>query len=114
MQADAEGVLGVIAAGAMVVEAVYFNMVRCVPYWYTQSELMTVIKVRHVLWNGLQLVEISVTNKLPLACNRLDAMQKRAEKSQTRSMKQLWRRLGGGIDLSSMRPRTVITLRTTN
>ena len=50
------------------------------PYWYTQSELMTVVKVRHVLWSGLQLEEISATNNLPLACNRLDATRKRAGK----------------------------------
>ena len=49
LQADAEGMSGVIADGAMVVDAVYFNRVERAPYWYTQLELMTVIKVRHVL-----------------------------------------------------------------
>jgi hypothetical protein len=62
LQADAEGVSGVIAAGAMVVDAVYFNMVVCAPYWHMQSELMTVIKVRQVLQSGLQLEELSATN----------------------------------------------------
>ena len=80
LQADAEGMSGVIADGAMVVDAVYFNRVERAPYWYTQSELMTVVEVRHVLWSGLQLKEISATNKLPLACNRLDATRKRAGK----------------------------------
>ncbi len=36
LQAEAEGVSDVIAAGSMVVDAVYFNMVGRVPYWYTQ------------------------------------------------------------------------------
>jgi hypothetical protein len=67
----------------MVVDAVYFNMVGRVPYWYTQSELTTVVEVRHVLQSGLQMEEISATNKLPLACNRLDATRKRAVKITT-------------------------------
>ena len=83
LQAVAEGVSGVIAAGVMVVDAVYFNMVGRAPYWYTQSELTVVIEVRHVLRSGLQLEEISPTNKLPLACNRLDATRKRAVKITT-------------------------------
>ncbi len=83
LQADAEGVSGVIAAGAMVVDAVYFNMVGRALYWYTQLELMMVIEVRHVLRSGLQMEEISATNKLPLACNRLDATRKRAVKITT-------------------------------
>ena len=73
LQAVAEGVSGVIAAGAM-------DIVGRAPYWYTQLELTTVIEVRHVLRSGLQLEEISDTNKLPLACNRLDATRKRAVK----------------------------------
>ena len=44
---------------------------------------MTVVEVRHVLWSGLQLEEISETNKLPLACNRLDATRKRVVKIMT-------------------------------
>ena len=66
-----------IAAGAMVVDGVYFNMVGRAPYWYMQSELMMVVEVWHVLWSGMQLEEISEKNKLPLACNRLDATRKR-------------------------------------
>ena len=72
-----------IAAGVMVVDAVYFNMVGRAPYWYTQSELTVVVEVRQVLRSGLQLEEISPTNKLPLACNRLDATRKRAVKITT-------------------------------
>ncbi len=36
------------------------------------------IKVRHVLQSGLQLEEICKTNKLPWACNRLEATRKNA------------------------------------
>jgi hypothetical protein len=41
---------------------------------------MRIIKVRHVLRSGLQLEEISETNKLPRACNRLEATRKNAGK----------------------------------
>ena len=60
-------------------------MVGCAPYWYTQLELTTVIDVRHVLQSGLQLEleEINATNKLPLACNRMDTAWKRAVKITT-------------------------------
>jgi hypothetical protein len=83
LQEETEGVSGVIAAGAMVVDAVYFNMIECAPYWYTQSELTAVVEVRHVLWSRLRLEEISATNKLPLTCNRLEATWKRAGKIAT-------------------------------
>ncbi len=83
LQAETEGVLGVIATGAMVVDMVYFNIVERAPYWYTQLDLKMVVKVRHVLWSGLQLDEISATNKLPLTCNRLDVRQKRVGKIAT-------------------------------
>ncbi len=68
------------------VDGVYFNMVGHAPYWYTQSELMRVVEVRHVLRSGLQLEKISETNKLPLACNRLDATRKRAVKIMTQEL----------------------------
>jgi len=41
---------------------------------------MSIIEVRHVLRSGLQLEEISETNKLPRACNRLEATRKNAGK----------------------------------
>ena len=69
LQADAEGMLGIVMAGVMVVDGLYFNRVQRAPYWYTQSEEMSIIEVRHVLQSGLQLEEISETNKLPRACN---------------------------------------------
>ena len=99
-----------IAAGAMVVDAVYFNMVGRAPYWYTQSELTTVVEVRHVLRSGLQ--EISVTNKLPLACNRLDATRKRAVKIATQEHEAIMEEAGRRDRLEvlrSARTRTAMT-----
>ena len=78
LQADAEGMPGILMAGAMVVDGLYFNRVQRAPYWYTQSEEMSIIEVRHVLRSGLQLEEISEMNKLPRACNRLEATRKNA------------------------------------
>ncbi len=77
LQADTEGMSGVIVAGLMVAEALYFNRVECAPYWYMQSGETTVVKVRHVLQTGLEMEKISTRNKLPQACNRLDATQKK-------------------------------------
>ncbi len=80
MQVDAEGISGIVTAGAIVVDGLYFNRVQQAPYWYTQSEETTIIEVRHVLQSGLQLEEICATNKLPRACNRLEVTQKNAGK----------------------------------
>ena len=76
LQVDAEGISGIVTAGAMVVDGLYFNRVQRAPYWYTQSEERSIIEVKHVLPSGLHLEEISVTNKLPRACNRLEATRK--------------------------------------
>ena len=35
LQADAEGISGIVTAGAMVVDGLYFNRVQQAPYWYT-------------------------------------------------------------------------------
>ncbi len=78
LQADTEGMSGVIVAGSIVVDVFYFNRVEHAPYWYTQSGVMTVVEVRHVLQTGLEMEEISTRNNLPQACNRLDAPQKMA------------------------------------
>jgi hypothetical protein len=80
LQVDAEGISGIVTAEAMVVDGLYFNRVQGAPYWYTQSEERSIIKVKHVLRSGLHLKEISVTNKLPWACNRLEATRKNAGK----------------------------------
>ncbi len=80
LQADTEGMSGMIVARAMVVDALHFNSVEHAPYCYTQSEETTIIKVRHVLQTGLEMEDISTRNKLPQACNRLDATRKKALK----------------------------------
>ena len=80
LQVDAEGISGIVTAGAMVVDGLYFNRVQRAPYWYTQSGETSIIEVKHVLRSGLHLEEISVTNKLPRACNRLEATRKNAGK----------------------------------
>ncbi len=80
LQADAEGMSGMITAGAMVVDGLYFNRVQRAPYWYTRSGETTIVEVRHVLRSGLQLDKISATNKLPQVCNRLEARRKKAVK----------------------------------
>ena len=66
-----------IGTGKMVAKAVYFNTVQCAPYWYTLSGEHTIVKVRHVLQTGLHLQLISVANKLPQACNRMEAMRQK-------------------------------------
>ena len=47
-----------------------------------------------MLRSGLQLKEISETNKLPLACNRLDATQKRAVKIMTQEHEAIMEEAG--------------------
>ena len=80
LQVDAEGISGIVTAGAMVVDGLYFNRVQRAPYWYTQSEEKSIIEVKHVLQSGLQLKEICATNTLPWACNQLEATRKNAGK----------------------------------
>ncbi len=94
LQAVTEGVSGVIAARVMVVDGLYFNMVGRAPYWYMQSELMMVVEVMYVLQSGLQMEEISATNKLPLTCNRLDTMRKKAVKISTQEHEAIMEEAG--------------------
>jgi hypothetical protein len=49
LQAETEGMAGMIGAGTLVVKGVYFNRVRGALYWYTLSEVRAVFKMRHVL-----------------------------------------------------------------
>jgi hypothetical protein len=58
LQADTEGMAGMISAETMVVEGVYYNRVKRAPYWYTPSDVRAVFEMRHVLWTGLQLLDI--------------------------------------------------------
>jgi hypothetical protein len=78
LQEDTEGMSGMIPAGSMVVDGLYFNRVQQVPLWYTPSGNTTVMEVKYVLWTGLQLKPISTTNALPIACTRVEAKRKKA------------------------------------
>jgi hypothetical protein len=49
LQEDKEGMAGVIGTGAMVADAIFYNRVGGAPYWYTPSETMTIVEMRHVL-----------------------------------------------------------------
>jgi hypothetical protein len=71
---------GMIGVGMMVADMLYFNQVEGARHWYTQSNMTTVMEVRYVLLTGFQLQPISKTKKLPTACNRKDAAQKKAVK----------------------------------
>jgi hypothetical protein len=75
-----EDMSGMIGMGTMVADMLYFNQVERARHWYTQSNMTTVVEVRYVLLTGFQLQPISKTNKLPTACNRKDAAQKKAVK----------------------------------
>ncbi len=49
LQMDTEGMSGVINAGAMVVDVIFFNRFQRAPYWYMLLEETTIVEVRHVL-----------------------------------------------------------------
>jgi hypothetical protein len=83
LQEDTDGISGTIGAGTMVVDALYFNRVERASHCYMQSKETTVAEVRYVLLTGLHLLPISKTNKLPMACNRREAAQKKAVKVTT-------------------------------
>ncbi len=64
----------------MVADALYFNRVQRAPYWYMLSGENTIVEVRYVVQTGVQMQEISGVNKLPRACNRMEATRQRALK----------------------------------
>ena len=78
LQEDSEVMSGVIDAGAMVSDRLYYNRVQHVPYWYTPSETTTVVQVRHFLQTGLELQSISTTNKMLQTCNTAVATRQKA------------------------------------
>ena len=80
LQEETEGMSGMIGVGTMVADMLYFNQVERARHWYTQSNMTTVVEVRYVLLTGFELQPISETNKLPTACNRKEAAQKKAVK----------------------------------
>ena len=74
LQEEKVGMASLIGTGKMVAKAVYFNRVQeRAPYWYTLSGEHTIVEVRHVLRTRLHLQPTSVANKLPQACNRMEA-----------------------------------------
>jgi hypothetical protein len=80
LQVNTDGMAKVIDAGAMVAHAIYYNRVERAPYWYTLSGETTLIEVRYVLLTGLKMEDISNTNPLPQACNRLDTTWQKAQR----------------------------------
>ncbi len=80
LQEETEGMSEMIGVGTMVANMLYFNQVERTRHWYTQSNMTMVVEVQYVLLAGFQLQPISKTNKLPTACNRKDAAQKKAVK----------------------------------
>ena len=80
LQMDTDGMAGVIGAGKMVVDAMYFNRVQRAPFWYTKSEEATVVEARFVLKSGLDLEEVCAMNPLPRGCNKVEAMRLKAVK----------------------------------
>ena len=80
LQADKEGMSGIISAGKMVVDAVCFNRVHRAPLWYTPSAMVMIMEVKHILKTGLQVQPISATNALPRACATQEATRKKAVK----------------------------------
>jgi hypothetical protein len=80
LQEETVGMASLLGTGKMVTKAVYFNRVKRAPYWYTLSGEHTIVEVRHVLRTGLHLHPISVANKLPVACNRMEATRQKALK----------------------------------
>ena len=80
LQTDTAGMSGMIPAGTIVANALYFKRVQLTPHWYTPSGVTTVLKDKYAMQTGLQLQPISTTNALPLACARAGATRKTAVK----------------------------------
>jgi hypothetical protein len=80
LQEETEGMSGMIGAGVMVIDALYYNRVGRAPFWCTQSKTTTVVEAKHVLQTGLTLQPISTTNMLPVTCNIAQATKLKAVK----------------------------------
>ena len=48
LQEETEDMSGMIGAGTMVADMLYFNQIECARHWYTQSNMMTVVEVRYI------------------------------------------------------------------
>ena len=67
-----------IQAGELVCEATYLNPVERAPYWYTPSDIATVVRLQHVVGADLEMNQPSPLIKLPSNCKRKDALRKGA------------------------------------
>jgi hypothetical protein len=65
-------------AGELVCEATYLNPVERAPYWYTPSDIATVVRLQHVVGADLEMNQPSPSIKLPSNCKREDALRKGA------------------------------------
>ncbi len=80
LQVETEGMARMIGTGILMVKGVYYNRVEHTTYWYMLAGVRTVFEMRHVLWTGLQLLEICSKNKLPQAWNRMEATRQKTAK----------------------------------
>jgi hypothetical protein len=65
-------------AGELVCEATYLNPVKRAPYWYTPSDIATVVRLQHVVGADLEMNQPLPLIKLPSNCKRKDALRKGA------------------------------------
>jgi hypothetical protein len=66
--------------GELVCEATYFEKVPRARFWYTPTEMTTVLRVQQVVATKIELVEPSPTNPLPNTCKKRDAERLGARK----------------------------------
>ena len=69
-----------IQAGDLVCEATYLNLVERAPYWYTPSDMTTVVRLQHVVGADLEMNQPSASIKLPSNCKHKDAVRKGARR----------------------------------
>ena len=69
-----------IQAGDLVCEATYLNQVERAPYWYTPSDMTTVVRLQHVVGADLEMNQPSASIKLPSNCKHKDAVRKGARR----------------------------------
>jgi hypothetical protein len=80
LQEDTEGMAGVMDAGTMVADAIFYNRVGGAPYWYTRSRMKTVIEIKYVVQTGFEMDGISGDNPLPRTCSKKEASRHDARK----------------------------------
>jgi hypothetical protein len=80
LQEDTEGMAGVMDAGTLVADAIFYNRVEGAPYWYTRSRMKAVIEVKYVVQTGFEMDGISGDNPLPRTCSKKEASRQDARK----------------------------------